>query len=143
MAVPEGYEAMENPETEHLFEDLERPDDILTRVEALEFVIATMHFFPTNVYNDMFEDVIGHETYAGAVECAWQNGLIPEEMTRGRRFFPQQQITGGEFLRILRNGYKSRKTWTNEHERAVMEGILPDEYIKRCDAAGMCRRSSI
>ena len=143
LTIPEGCEGMENPEAEHLFEDLERPDDILTRVEALQMVIATMHFFPTNVYNDMFEDVIGHETYAGAVECAWQNGLIPEKMTRGRRFFPQQQITGDEFLQILRNGYMSRKTWTKEHERAVMEGISPEEYIRRCEAAGMCRRCSI
>ena len=143
LTIPEGCESVENPETEHLFEDLERPDDILTRVEALQFVIATMHFFPTNVYNDMFEDVIGHETYAGAVECAWQNGLIPEEMIEGHRFLPQQQITGGEFLQILRNGYMSRKTWTKEHECAVMEGISPEKYIKRCEAAGMCRRSSI
>lgn len=143
LTIPEGCEGMENPEKEHLFEDLERPDDILTRVEALQLVIATMHFFPTNVYNDMFEDVIGHETYAGTVECAWQNGLIPESMTWGRRFLPQQKITGGEFLQILRNGYMSRRTWTSDHERAVMEGISPEEYIKRCDAAGMCRRSSI
>ena len=143
LTIPEGFEETENPGEEHLFEDLERPDDMLTRVEALEFVIATMHFFPTNVYNDMFEDVIGHETYAGAVECAWQNGLIPETMIRGRKFLPQQKITGDEFLQILRNGYMSRKTWTKEHERAVMEGISPDKYIRRCEAAGMCRRSSI
>lgn len=143
LTIPEGYEDMEDPEAEHLFEDLERPDDVLTRVEALQFVIMTMHFFPTNVYNDMFEDVIGHETYAGAVECAWQNGLIPENMIEGRMFLPQQKITGGEFLQILRNGYMSRKTWTKEHERAVMEGISSEEYIRRCEAAGMCRRSSI
>lgn len=143
LTIPEGLEGMENPESEHLFEELERPDDILTRVEALQFVITTMHFFPTNVYNDMFEDVIGHETYAGAVECAWQNGLIPEEMIEERRFLPQQKITGGEFLRILQNGYKSRKTWNEEHERTVMEGISPEKYIKRCEAADMCRRSSI
>lgn len=143
LTIPEDCEDMENPESEQLFENLERPDDVLTRVEALEFVIATMHFFPTNVYNDMFEDVIGHETYAGVVECAWQNGLIPETMIEGHRFLPQQKITGGEFLQILRNGYMSRKTWTIEHEHAVMEGISPEEYIKRREAAGMCRRSSI
>ena len=143
LTVPEGFEDMEDPEAEHLFEDLERPDDVLTRVEALQFVITTMHFFPTNVYNDMFEDVIGHETYAGVIECAWQNGLIPENMIEGRRFLPQRKITGGEFLRILRNGYMSRKTWTKEHERAVMEGISSEKYIRRCEAAGMCRRSSI
>lgn len=143
LTVPEGIEDMGNPEAEHLFEDLERPDDVLTRVEALQFVIMTMHFFPTNVYNDMFEDVIGHENYAGVVQCAWQNGLIPEKMIEGRRFLPQQEITGGEFLQILKNGYMSRKTWTKEHECAVMKDISPEKYIKRCEAAGMCRRSSI
>lgn len=143
LTIPKEYQDMENPETEHLFEELERPDDELTRVEALEFVIATMHFFPTNVYNDMFEDVIGHETYAGAVECAWQNGLIPEEMIEGHRFHPQQKMTGDEFLKILRNGYMSRRTWTKEHEQIVMEGISPEGYIKRHEAAKMCRRSSL
>ena len=143
LTIPKEYQDMENPEAEHLFEELERPDDELTRVEALEFVIATMHFFPTNVYNDMFEDVIGHETYAGAVECAWQNGLIPEDMIEGHKFFPQQKITGEEFLKILRNGYMSRRTWTKEHETAVMEGISPEGYIKRHEAANMCRRSSL
>ncbi|MBP5331502.1 MAG: hypothetical protein J6Y89_06590, partial [Lachnospiraceae bacterium] len=63
-----------------LFAELERPNDILTRAEAFEMVIKTVKFFPTNVYNDLFADVVGHETYAGIIECALQNGIIPESM---------------------------------------------------------------
>ncbi len=48
-----------DPNEERLFEDLERTDEDMTRVDALEMVSAALHFFPTNVYNDMFEDVIG------------------------------------------------------------------------------------
>lgn len=143
LTVPERYADMENPTEEHLFEDLERPEEELTRVEALEMVITTMHFFPTNVYNDMFEDIVGHETYAGTVECAWQNGLIPKEMIEEQKFFPQQKITGEEFLNILRNGYKSRKTWTKEHDAALPEGFSPKGYLKRKAAAEMCRRSML
>lgn len=143
LTIPREYMDMEDPAREHLFEDLERPEEELTRVEALEMVIATMHFFPTNVYNDMFEDVIGHERYAGIVECAWQNGLIPKEMIVGRRFLPQNKITGEEFLAVLRNGYKSRKTWTAEQETALPEGFLAKGYLKRSVAAEMCRRGML
>lgn len=132
-----------HPAQERLFEKLERPDEDLTRVEALEMVIATMHFFPTNVYNDMFSDIVGHEIYAGTVECAWQNGLIPESMICEGKFFPQKKITGGEFLQILRNGYQSRKTWTKELEETLTAGCPPESSLKRGMAAEMCKRSAI
>ena len=48
------------PAAEVLFNDLERPEDMLTRAEALPMMIQALKFFPTNVYNDMFDDVIGH-----------------------------------------------------------------------------------
>ncbi|MCR5323203.1 MAG: rhamnogalacturonan acetylesterase [Lachnospiraceae bacterium] len=63
-----------------IFSIFDRSDDILTRAKAFEMVIKTVKFFPTNVYNDMFDDVVGHETYAGIIECALQNGIIPESM---------------------------------------------------------------
>ena len=46
-------------------------------------IIRTVRFFPTNVYNDMYEDVVGHEWYAGTVECAYQNGMIDEHLVEG------------------------------------------------------------
>ena len=93
---------------EELFADLERPEDPLKRAEALPMMIQALKFFPTNVYNDMFDDVIGHEWYAGAVECAWQNGLIPPEMAEERKFLPEKEITLAEFLTMLMNGFRGR-----------------------------------
>lgn len=163
LSVPEGLSDEKNPDEEILFADLKRPGDELTRAEALEMVIAAMHFFPTNVYNDMFEDVIGHELYAGTVECAWQNGLIPSGMIRDRKFYPNEKITGGEFINVLLNGYKSRKPLP-ETEETVPDGqegwmaplikaakklmILPkefraEEHLTRETAADICRKLHI
>lgn len=143
LQIPEEYMAIQNPMQEQLFQDLERPEEMLTRVEALDFVIQTMHFFPTNVYNDMFEDVIGHETYAGTVECAWQNGLIPEGMILNKKFEPQKNITGGEFLEILVNGYKSRKAMSSEDSKILPDGFVPEQEISRALAARMCKMLQI
>lgn len=105
---PEEMKGKAEPAAEVLFTDLERPDENLKRAEALPMMIQALKFFPTNVYNDMFEDVIGHEWYAGAVECAWQNGLIPPEMTAERKFLPEKEITMAEFLAMLMNGFRGR-----------------------------------
>lgn len=143
LTIPEAYQSVKNPNQEKLFENLERPEDDLNRVEALELVIASMHFFPTNVYNDMFEDVIGHETYAGVVECAWQNGLIPPDMIEEHKFFPQKKVTGREFLQILKQGYQSRNNWTDELEKSLLEQIASEDYLKRDTAAKICIRCSL
>lgn len=93
-----------------LLDELERPDDLVTRAEALEMVINVNKFFPTNIYSDMFDDVIGHEWFAGCVECAYQNGLIPESMIdAGHLFHPNQNVTLKELLVLLMYGYKSRR----------------------------------
>lgn len=102
----------------------DRPEDNLTRAEALDFVIRAVHYFPTNVYNDLFSDVIGHEWFAGTIECAVQNGLIPQEMAAGGHFSPNQDITLEEFLWIAVTGYKSRKQQPEKISTAA-EGTLP------------------
>ena len=142
---------MENPADEHLFEDLERPDEVLNRAGALELIIATMHFFPTNVYNDMFTDVIGHETYAGTVECAWQNGLIPEEMIEQNTLQPWKEVDGGTFAHMLLNGYATRKDLPegdDDLERAKKLGIVANDFnahawMTRGEAAEMCKKLKI
>ena len=144
---PEKYAGIKNPEETELFTELERPEELLTRSEAMELVIAAMRFFPTNVYNDMFTEVIGHETYAGAVECAWQHGLIPEKMIENGKILPRKIITGHEFLKILRNGYRSRKQLTKQDksleesvEKAgvTVEGICRKEALTRKTAGDIC-----
>lgn len=87
-----------------------RPHAPLTRAEALALVISAMHFFPINVYNDLYEDVVGHEPYAGTVQCAAQNGLIPPDFVADGCLHPQQAVSLQEFLRLLMRGCASRRT---------------------------------
>ncbi len=139
---PEGRKERINPDAVPLFEHVERENDIMTRAEAVEFVIQTMRFFPTNVYNDIFDDIVGHETYAGSVECAYQNGIIPEKEIEQKRFEPEKAVTGEEFWTFLQNGYASRRP------DALNIGILPDGFlsmreITRGEAAQVCRSVQI
>lgn len=160
--LPAGLEGKENPAGQaDGFALPERPEDLLSRGEALDMIIQTMKFFPTNVYNDMYRDVIGHEWYAGSVQCAYQNGLIPEAMVEDGCFRPAQPVTRQEYLAMLMNGFRSRRTITPASDaaafagiqeyarRAVMEsialGILEmeddlTEYISRQEAAGITHK---
>lgn len=106
---PEKYEYLSNPDGVELLADVEDLSDTADRVAALDMVIRTVKFFPTNVYNDMFRDVIGHEWYAGTVECAWQNGMIDGGLVEDGKFYPLRPVTLEEFLIFAVNGYKSRK----------------------------------
>ena len=131
-------------------------------------LIQALKFFPTNVYNDMYSDVIGHEWYAGAVECAWQNGIIPEEMTAGGRYQPDKALLLEELLAMAMNGFRGRKridagsqgdkepelakkaaTWA---KKAIMEALSlsvvsvdenPKRTVKRSEAADMIRHLAL
>ncbi len=81
----------------------------ITRAEAADILIKAAHFFTVNVYNDMFTDILGHEWYAGAVECAYQNGLLPPELAKvGCKFRPDEKITLGDFSVMSALAYASR-----------------------------------
>lgn len=86
-----------------------RPGEAITRVEALAYIIKAVSFIPTNVYNDMYIDVLGHEWYAGVVECAYQNDLVDRNLISEEKFFPLKQVTWEEFCSFLVNTYKCRK----------------------------------
>lgn len=125
---PEQYGAVPDPEgSAELFENLERPEELLTRAEALDFLIRTAKFFPTNVYNDLYADVAGHEWYAGAVECACQNGIIPPELTEDGKLFPERTVTLEEFLMLAVSAYASRRRLPAARE---------NPYAKQCRAGG-------
>lgn len=122
---PAIYENVANPmEGNALLSEIENLQEDADRVSVLDMIIKTARFFPTNVYNDMFTDVVGHEWYAGTVECAYQNGIIDEHLVEEQRFYPEREVTLEEFLVFAMNGYKSRKT-------------LPEE--KTCVYDGSCR----
>ncbi len=124
---------------------IDRPDDILTRAEAFELVITTVKFFPTNVYNDMFVDVVGHEVYAGSIQCAWQNGIIPVSMLNDpeKRIYPDRPVTLADLLEILRLGYLSRRPAGKVIESLDTCGLEQDAAVTRGQAAHICGQVSI
>ena len=107
---PIAYAGIENPTPPgELLSEVEELEKDADRVAVLDMLIKTARFFPTNVYNDMFTDVVGHEWYAGTVECAYQNGLIDPNLVIDGCFEPLGPVTLEEFLVFAMNGYKSRK----------------------------------
>lgn len=107
---PKLYDSVINPNAgDELLSDVKNLEDNATRAAVLDMVIKTARFFPTNVYNDMYVDVVGHEWYAGCVECAYQNGIIDEHLVEDAHVYPEREVTLEEFLVFAMNGYKSRK----------------------------------
>ena len=89
--------------------DVTRPAETLTRAEALELAIKALKLFPINVYNDLYADVVGHETYAGTVQCAAQNHLIPPEWVADGCLYPAKAVTCADFLAVLMPGAAGRR----------------------------------
>lgn len=99
---------------------------LLTRAEACDVLIKAAHFFTVNVYNDMFTDILGHEWYAGAVECAYQNGIIPSELAaKGESFRPDEKVTLGDFAVMAALAYASRNK---------LPDALPCKLDSKCEA---------
>lgn len=92
------------------FINIDNPTSFISRVEILEWIIKAVGFVPTNVYNDHYIDVIGHEWYAGIVEVAYQNGIVDSTLTPNNTFFPNTHVTYEELISFLINSYKCRKT---------------------------------
>lgn len=166
---PAVYDDVEDPEEAEALSDVEHLPEPADRASALDMVIRTARFFPTNVYNDMFTDVVGHEWYAGAVECAYQNGMIDPGMVEDGKFFPLRPVTLEEFLVFAVNGYKSRRRlpdmdgcadrsifvydtkcreFTKPYVRAACAlGLIPsdgsetpDRVLTRGEAVAICRK---
>lgn len=139
-ACPERMKDKKNPvEDGELLQEVERPEDFITRAEVLPMLIQALKFFPTNVYNDMYSDVIGHEWYAGAVECAWQNGIIPEEMTEGGCYQPGKELLLEEFFAMMMNGFRGRKQinaadYGNEEPELIRQ---TSDFAKKAMAEGL------
>ncbi len=164
---PEGFEDVVNPEEcAEVLAETDRLSEKATRAEALDMIIKTLHYFPVNVYNDMFHDVVGHEWYAGTVECAWQNGMIAEGLTEEGHFYPEREISLEEFLAFAVNAYKGRKHLPEEKEcvydsrchdfarsyvRAACQlGLIaadgsgePERILTRSEVVQLCRKMKL
>lgn len=141
--------------------DTERPTEILTRAEALELAIKALKLFPINVYNDLYNDVVGHETYAGTVQCAAQNYLIPQEWVADGNLYPERTVTTADFLSVLIPGTAGRRSLADAVPvpdavanyakqaagQAVAEALTSpqnlNEPLTRSGAAAICRRLHI
>ncbi len=115
-----------------------RPEDKITRAEALSYIIKALSFVQTNVYNDWYEDVIGHEWYAGTVECAYQNGLIDPALIHGKRFSPDCAVNLEELIYFCINAYKCRKILKEVPESTLIKkgNGWAMEYIRAADDLG-------
>lgn len=101
-------EAWSTKNASSLPETIERMDAPITRAEAFEMVIRACNFFSINVYNDHYDDVTGHETWAGMIEAAVMNDLVPPEMIQERRLCPDQPARPYEMAAILIRGALAR-----------------------------------
>ena len=108
-------------------DDVFRPNDIITRVEVLSMVTKCVNFVPVNVYNDMYSDVVGHEWYAGTVECAYMNGIVDKALIDGDKFLPLSDTTNEMLISYIINGLKSRKTF---------------DFASSCDTSYNCSKWS-
>lgn len=115
----------------------ERPAEPLSRVETLDLVIQLMRYFPINVYNDLYVDVVGHETYAGIVQCAAQNDLIPDAWVADGMLHPSQSVTLADFLVVLMTGYASR------HALGEPLPVTDDVPAFAKDAVGLALRAGL
>lgn len=104
-------------------------------------VNQTCRFFPTEAHEDLFEDVDVHEWYAGIVECAYQNGIILEEMIEDNHLQPEKKVTYEDFLCFVMNGYQCREELpevsTSPYDAVAMPYALP--YVRAAfalDAVG-------
>lgn len=122
LVPPQNFKTTESTEASTSDEG----DVPLTRAEACDLLIKSAHFFTVNVYNDMFTDILGHEWYAGAVECAYQNGIIPHEISeKGGEFHPDEKITLGDFAVMAVLAYASRNKLLD---------ATSDAKIPKCEA---------
>ena len=85
-----------------------KPDEKMSRIDAVNMVTKAAHFVPVNVYNDMFTDVVGHEWYAGVVECAYANDIVDATLLDGKTFKPEKPVTSEELASFCVNAFRSR-----------------------------------
>lgn len=102
-----------------------------------------------------------NETYAGTIQCAAQNDLIPPEWVADGSLYPNQTVTAADFLAVLIPGAAGRRPLADAVPvpdsvpvyarravgQAVAEGLIAPEALtkplNRSNAAEICRRLHI
>ncbi len=122
---PEGFSAASQQSAQDPLAGLTKPEDALLRADALDMVTKCAGFFQVNVYNDVFPDVVGHEWYAGTVECGLQNGILTMPLCAGGLFRPLEPVTLLDFAVMAMNAYSSRRELPAE-EASPYDGKAPE-----------------
>ncbi len=136
--IPERFKDKKDPAADNdLFKDIDRPSDPIKRAEMLDFAIKTARFFPTNVFNDLYDDIVGHEWYAGAVQTAYQNGLIPAKMVKDGKLKPEDDATLEDVLCFLMSAYKARKALPKVTETVKPLHEYAADYVNSAVAVGL------
>ncbi len=120
--------------------DAQRPEDTLTRMEALTLAVSAFKFFPVNGYQSPFADVVGQDAAAVTVQTAAQSGIIPDAWTQDGNLHPSDPVTLGEFLAVLLPGYACRSRLTKDTEYELAGGADRAAPVTRAKAAAICRR---
>lgn len=139
---PANYNDIKGPDAEVLLADVDNLDEPANRASVMDMLIKTCRFFPTNVYNDMFVDVVGHEWYAGTVETAYQNGMIIPEMVENDHLYPEKVVTLEDFLVLAMNAYQSRKPLPSGGIYTGTCRNYAGKYVKAAAALGIIDNSS-
>ena len=102
-----------------------------------------VNFVPVNVYNDMYSDVVGHEWYAGTVECAYMNGIVDKALIDGDKFLPLSDTTNEMLISYMINGLKSRKTFdfANSCDTSYNCSKWSEQYIYTAKKLGLINKT--
>ena len=85
------------------------PNDVLSRAQFLDIILKIFRYSPTNVYNDIFDDVFGDEWYAGVVQACYNYDIIPTSIIVNNKLMPEKSITLGEVEDIVIASFKLSK----------------------------------
>ncbi|MBU3112775.1 rhamnogalacturonan acetylesterase [Clostridium lacusfryxellense] len=85
------------------------PNNILARANFLDIMLKVFRYSPTNVYNDVFDDVFGDEWYAGIIQAAYNYDIIPDSIIVNNTIMPEKPITIGEVEDIVLAALKLNK----------------------------------
>lgn len=81
-----------------------RPYDLLTRAEAVDFMVGIIGYDKLK-RSEVYTDSVSH-TFADSLRTAKKAGLVPESMVTDGAFRPDNRITVGELAELLVSAYK-------------------------------------
>lgn len=109
------------------------PFEEIKRIDAFDWLVKTVRFVPTNVYNDHFVDVLGHEWYAGLVEVIVQNDLLKDIIPITDHFSPEASVDHETFIALCIRCYLCRKPFhidINDPENVNESIFIRSEFVK-------------